>query len=76
MLHDLFLLSEYFEPPRNLTEKHDLERQYGVQALLTAIKGGYVQSYRVPCAGGGHKTFYGLSDEGTAMVQQAYMAAE
>jgi hypothetical protein len=75
MLHDLFMLQEYFEPPQSLTPEKHLLSEYGVDAVMTALKGGYLKRYSVPCANGtsGECThYYMLTDTGSAMIRAAY----
>lgn len=75
MLHDLFLLSEYFEPPQSLTPEQTLLETYGTKALMTALSGGYIRQYSVPCGGGDCKNYYALSEQGVALIRSAYKHA-
>ncbi len=72
MLHDLFLLSEYFEPPQSLTTEKELVTSYGSQALARALSEGYLRQYSVPCVDGACKNYYMLSEQGQVFVRNAY----
>lgn len=69
MLHDLYLLSCYFEPTLAVMYEDDLKRRYGENAVLQALREGMLEYHRAPCLRGGGKCFYSLSEKGLASVR-------
>jgi hypothetical protein len=64
MLHDLYLLSCYFEPTEAILYEDDIKRRYGSNAVLLAVKEGLLEFYRAPCLRGEGRCFYRLSRKG------------
>ena len=64
MLHDLYLLSVYFEPSQAIMYEDDLKRRYGTGTVLAAMKDGFLEFYRAPCLRGEGRCFYRLSEKG------------
>ena len=51
MLHDLFLVSEYFEAPNHGVPAQDLAVRFGPQAIVKALNAGYIEKCSpMPCA--------------------------
>ncbi|MEM6781716.1 MAG: hypothetical protein AAF569_07630 [Pseudomonadota bacterium] len=73
MLHDLFLMSEYFEPPFSCMAEEDLIRNYGTQALYSALSLGLIEQKCAPCASGMTKNFYILSQSGVEAVMRQHL---
>lgn len=48
MLHDLYLLSCYFEPSQALLCEEALEERYGQEAVREALLAGWIELYVVP----------------------------
>lgn len=48
MLHDLYLLSCYFEPSQALLCEQALEKRYGEQAVKEALLHGWIELYAPP----------------------------
>ena len=71
MLHDLYLLSCYFEPTQAILYEDELKRRYGIAEINAAMKEGYIELFRAPCEKGTGKCFYRLSPRGLVMVQNA-----
>lgn len=69
MLHDLYLLSCYFEPTMAVMYEDDLKRRYGESAVLQALKEGLLDYHQAPCLRGRGKCFYRLSQKGVAAVR-------
>ena len=64
MLHDLYLLSCYFDAPSAILYEDDLKRRYAPHEILHAMKEGWLDFYRAPCLRGDAKCFYRLSQKG------------
>lgn len=45
MLHDLYLLSCYFEPSQAMLYEDDLETRYGISAVREALLEGWIELY-------------------------------
>ena len=43
MLHDLYLLSFYFDGPSAVMYEEDLKRRYGLNAVADALKQGLIE---------------------------------
>ena len=71
MLHDLYLLSCYFEGPQAVLYEDDLERRYGFAAVRDALKEGLIELYSAPCSKGQGKFFCRLSNRGLGRVQSS-----
>jgi len=69
MLHDLYLLSCYFEPTQAVLYEEDLKRRYGIAAVMEAAAQGYVELHRAPCGRG--KFFCRLSARGLGQIENA-----
>jgi hypothetical protein len=48
MLHDLYLLSCFFEPSQAVLYEEDLERRYGVAMVKEALLKGWIELYSRP----------------------------
>jgi hypothetical protein len=71
MLHDLYLLSCYFEPTQAVLYEDDLNRRYGVDAVRDAVRAGFVELYCAPCAKSPGKFFCRLSQRGIGQIESA-----
>ena len=71
MLHDLYLLSCYFEPTQAVLYEEDLKRRYGISAINEAVREGYIELFRAPCERGVGKCFYRLSARGLGYIEKA-----
>lgn len=71
MLHDLFLLSEFFDPSVSALKEGDMMASYGPQAVYMALSMGLIERKCTPCASGMQKNYYILSQAGLDMVMQA-----
>ena len=71
MLHDLYLLSCYYEPTQAVLYEDDLERRYGIAAVRDAVQAGYLEFFCAPCEKGKGKFFCRLSSRGLGQVQGA-----
>jgi len=69
MLHDLYLLSCYFDAPSAIIYEDDLKKRYGNEAVSQALSQGWLDFYRAPCLRGNGKCFYRLSQKGLQQVQ-------
>lgn len=68
MLHDLFMVSEFFEPPYNAAREEEVLKAYGETALKTALSLGLLERRTTPCTMGDGFAFYVLSDTGHQLV--------
>ena len=71
MLHDLYLLTCYFEPTNAILYEDELERRYGINAVNEAVRNGYIELFRAPCIKGTGKCFYRLSARGLVEIEKA-----
>lgn len=69
MLHDLYLLSCYFQPTEAVLYEDDLKRRYGVEVVTDAIRQGLVELYCAPCSKGPGKFFCRLSQHGLGQIE-------
>ena len=70
MLHDLYLLSCYFDEPQAILYEDDLKRRYGLSAVADALKEGLIELYCAPCGGRGNgKFFCRLSPRGVGRIE-------
>lgn len=75
MLHDLFMLSEFFDPPFSMMREQELMDMYGPQAVCTALSMGLIECRCAPCMGGAvQNNFYVLSQAGLNAVMQKAVA--
>ncbi len=72
MLHDLYLLSCYFDGPQAVLYEEDLKRRYGISAVREALLQGFLELYCAPCAKGGDGFFCRLSARGRRHVESAF----
>ena len=70
MLHDLYLLSTYFEESFSVIHEDELIRRYGEEQTIQAIHAGYVDHARIPCGKGSTRCVCRLSDKGRETVRQ------
>lgn len=66
MLHDLYLLSCYFEGPQAVLYEDDLKRRYGDKAVEDAASQGLLEYFCAPCAKTDGRFFCRLSALGLA----------
>lgn len=71
MLHDLYLLSCYFEGPQAVLYEEDLKRRYGLETVTRALNDGLLELYCIPCAKGAGGFFCRLSAQGRRYVESA-----
>lgn len=71
MLHDLYLLTCYFEPTNAILYEDELRHRYGIKAINDAVRDGYIELFRAPCLNGTGKCFYRLSAQGLVHVENA-----
>lgn len=71
MLHDLYLLTCYFEPTNAILYEDELERRYGITTVKEAMHKGYIELFRAPCMNGTGKCFYRLSARGLVEIEKA-----
>ena len=71
MLHDLYLLSCYFEPTNAILYEDELQRRYGMNVVNEAVREGYIELFRAPCLQGRGKCFYRLSARGIVHIENA-----
>lgn len=71
MLHDLYLLTCYFEPTNAILYEDELERRYGITAINDAVREGYIELFRAPCVKNAGKCFYRLSARGFCQIEKA-----
>jgi hypothetical protein len=69
MLHDLYLLSCYFEPSLAVMYEDDMKRRYGAVAIQKAVQDGFLDLHQTPCLFGRGKCFYSLSSKGLQTVE-------
>jgi hypothetical protein len=67
MLHDLYLLSCYFDGPQAVLYEDDLKCRYGLKEVADALKEGLIELYYAPCRNGQGKFFCRLSERGLAL---------
>ena len=71
MLHDLYLLSCYFDGPQAVLYEDDLKRRYGLSVVAEALKEGLIELYCAPCNGvRGDKFFCRLSPRGLGRIEE------
>lgn len=71
MLHDLYLLSCYFDRPQAVLYDEEMTRRYGRPAIAAALREGLIELYCAPCAKGRRKMFCRLSGLGIGRVESA-----
>ncbi len=71
MLHDLYLLSCYFEGPQAVLYEDELKRRYGFEAVRDAVRSGWLELYCAPCTKGDGRFFCRLSSTGMGEAQRA-----
>lgn len=71
MLHDLYLLSCYFEPTQAVLCEEELKRRYGLTAVREAVREGYIEFFCAPCEKGAGKFFCRLSARGLGHIKNA-----
>jgi hypothetical protein len=69
MLHDLYLLSVYFDPTQAVLYEDDLNNRYGRDAVDKALGQGLIERFCAPCASGRMRFFCRLSDQGRNFAQ-------
>lgn len=69
MLHDLYLLSCYFDGPQAVLYEEDLKRRYGLSVVADALREGLIEMYCAPCSKGPGKFFCRLSSLGMGRVE-------
>ena len=71
MLHDLYLLSCYFDGPQAVLYEDVLKRRYGLSAVADALKEGLIELYCAPCNKTSGKFFCRLSKTGLGRIAQS-----
>lgn len=71
MLHDLYLLSCYFDPSQAMMYEDDLRRKYGAQAVQDALREGFLDIICAPCAKRPERLLCRISAAGIGRVEQA-----
>lgn len=71
MLHDLYLLSCYFDETQAVLYEDELKRRYGLEAVKNALRDGLLELYCAPCAKGSGGFFCRLSASGRHHVEAA-----
>lgn len=69
MLHDLYLLSCYFEESQAVMYEDDLKRRYGLGAVADALKEGLIELYCAPCGRADARFYCRLSARGLGHVE-------
>jgi hypothetical protein len=69
MLHDLYLLSCYFEESQAVMYEDDLKRRYGLKAVADALKEGLIELHCAPCGRGASGFYCRLSARGLGQVE-------
>ncbi len=64
MLHDLLLVSRYFDGPGRALYEEDLKSRYGADTVRQAIYAGLLEHRRVPCGAGRMRCVCWLSRAG------------
>ncbi len=76
MLHDLYLLSCYFEPTQAVLYEDDLKRRYGDGAVKDALDQGLLEFFRTPCGSQQKGRFFcRLSDRALGQIKNAQIPA-
>lgn len=65
MLHELYLLQQYYGTPQAAIPEDDLVARYGRDPVSKAIHDGLIEHRRIPCASGRRRCVCWLSDKGT-----------
>ncbi len=71
MLHDLYLLSCYFEGPQAVLYEDELKRRYGEAEVQDAVKAGWLEFFCAPCSKGDGRFFCRLSALGMGQAERA-----
>lgn len=71
MLHDLYLLSCYFDEPQAVLYEEDLKKRYGMRAVADALRAGLIEVYCVPCRGANDSFYCRISPRGLGEVKKA-----
>ena len=71
MLHDLYLISCYFDPAAALQYEDELMKKYGEDAVTTALRDGLIERSCIPCARGPKRFYCRLSSSGLNAVTAA-----
>lgn len=74
LLHDLYLLSCYFEPAQAVLYEDELRARYGAAAVEGALREGLIERYCPPCArlGGQAKAYFRLSARGADLAKPVH----
>lgn len=69
MLHDMYLLSCYFEPSQAMLMEDEFRKRYGDSVLHDAVEKGWLETVCIPCRRNEvRRNFLRLSQKGMAMV--------
>lgn len=71
MLHDLYLLSCYFDPTQAVLFEEDLNRRYGLAAVTEALKEGWIELCCMPCRQGNQRRWCRLTHVGIRKIESA-----
>ena len=69
MLHDLYLVSCYFDPAQAVLCEEELRARYGETPVADALQEGLIERICTPCANGRFRFFCRLSLLGQQSVQ-------
>lgn len=73
MLHDLYLLSCYFDPASAMLYEEDLEKRYGVEKIREAIGQGWLQIYSMPSLRGEGNVICRLTPKGIDLARASLL---
>ncbi len=68
MLHDLYMLSCYFEPTQAVLYEDELRARYGRDAVADALHQGLIERFCLPCMQGDARAFCRLSALGAGIA--------
>ncbi len=71
MLHDLYLLSCYFEPTQAVLYEEDLTRRYGLSAVSEAVREGWIELCCLPCRQGPQSRWCKITELGIGKIESA-----
>jgi hypothetical protein len=69
LLHDLFVLQNYYGETQSIMYEDDLIRLYGQDDVQSAIQEGLIDHGWIPCASGRKRCVCRLSDKGQSQIQ-------
>lgn len=69
MLHDLYMVSCYFDPAQAVLCEDELRERYGASSVAEALRDGLIERICTPCNNGRFRFFCRLSSLGEQSVQ-------